>query len=249
MTHESMAILHLGLPREGPGDDNCTREALRRLAPLPPDPIVLDLGCGPGRHTLVLARMLCAHVIAIDLHQPYLDQLNRDATTLGLSHLIETRRMDIGALDVSAGSIDLIWSEGAAYILGFEESLRRWRRLLASNGVMAVSECTWLTDNPPEEAKTFWSEGYPGMRTVDENRRRAETVGLEVFDSFVLPASAWWNDYYSPLIERMARLRPTADANLTALIDETEREIDLFLRHGGSYGYVFYLLRPKLSRG
>jgi cyclopropane fatty-acyl-phospholipid synthase-like methyltransferase len=159
MTHESMAILHLGLPREGPGDDDCTREALRRLPPLPPDPIVLDLGCGPGRHTLVLARVLTAHVIAIDLHQPYLDQLNRDATTDGLSHRIETRRMDIGALEVPAASVDLIWSEGAAYILGFEESLRRWRPLLASSGVMAVTECTWLTDNPPEEAKTFWSEG------------------------------------------------------------------------------------------
>ena len=63
----------------------------------------------------------------------------------------------IEALDVPAGSVNLIWSEGAAYILGLEESLRRWRPLLASEGLMAVTECTWLTDNPPEEAKAFWS--------------------------------------------------------------------------------------------
>ena len=81
------------------------------------------------------------------------------------------------------------------------------------------------------------------MGTVDENRRRAEAVGLTVFDTFVLPPAAWWNDYYTPLLERIERLRPTAGPELTSLLDKTEREIDLVRRHGDSYGYVFYLLR------
>ncbi len=108
---------------------------------------------------------------------------------------------------------------------------------------MALSECTWLMDNPPEEPKTFWNEGYPSMATVDENCRRAERAGFTVLDSLVLPASAWWNDYYTPLLELITHLRPTADAGLTALLDDTEREIDLFRRHGDCYGYVFYLPR------
>ena len=58
-----------------------------------------------------------------------------------------------------------------------------------------------------------------------------------------LPFSAWWEEYYTPLLERVERLRPTADLALAAVLDETEREIDLFRRHGDSYGYVFYLLR------
>ena len=73
---ETTAILHRGLPREGPGSDQCTAQALRLLPVLPREPVVLDLGCGPGRQALVLARMLGSKVIAIDLHQPYLDQLN-----------------------------------------------------------------------------------------------------------------------------------------------------------------------------
>jgi serine/threonine-protein kinase HipA len=238
-----MAILHQDLPREGPGDDDCTKEALRRLPPLPRQPVVIDLACGPGRQTLVLARMLNARVIAVDLHGPYLDQLSQSATAQGLSHLIETRLADIGALDFAPGSVDLIWSEGAAYILGFEESLRRWRPLLRPEGLMAVTECTWLTDRPPDEAKRFWREAYPDMGTVEENRRRASALGLEVLDTFVLPTSAWWNEYYTPLLERIERLRPSADASLTVLLNETEREIDLFRRHGQSYGYVFFLLR------
>jgi serine/threonine-protein kinase HipA len=206
---------------------------------------VIDLGCGPGRQTLLLARMLNTRVVAVDLNQPYLDQLSRSANAGGLSHLIEARRMDIGALEIPPSSVDLIWSEGAAYILGFEESLRRWRALLKPDGMMAVSECSWLVDRPPEEARSFWSVAYPPMATIDENRRRAQRLGYKVIDTFVLPVSAWWNDYYTPLLERVDCLRPTADINLALLLDETEREIDLFRRHGDSYGYVFYLLQRR----
>ena len=83
MSQDAMAMLHQGFAREGPGDDDCTREALRRLPALPPHPVVLDLGCGPGRQTLVLAKTLDMHVIAVDLHASYLDQLNRSAAAKG----------------------------------------------------------------------------------------------------------------------------------------------------------------------
>ena len=48
--------LHSGLPREGPGDDSITQRAVELLPALPPDPVVVDAGCGPGGQTLVLAR-------------------------------------------------------------------------------------------------------------------------------------------------------------------------------------------------
>lgn len=38
-------------------------------------PDVLDIGCGPGMHTIALARMLDGRVAAGDLHQELLDQL------------------------------------------------------------------------------------------------------------------------------------------------------------------------------
>ena len=89
MFDEGMAILHQGLPREWPGDDGCTREALRQLPKLPREKVVADLGCGPGRQTLVPAKTLDTRVIAIDLHQAYLGQLKESATAEGVSHLIE----------------------------------------------------------------------------------------------------------------------------------------------------------------
>ncbi|NRA02079.1 MAG: hypothetical protein HRU00_05690 [Myxococcales bacterium] len=48
--------LHQGLPKQGPGSDASTRRALALVPELPSAPRILDLGCGPGRQTLVLAR-------------------------------------------------------------------------------------------------------------------------------------------------------------------------------------------------
>ena len=149
-----MFRLFEGLPRQGPGSEDCTREALRRLPALPAAPRVLDLGCGSGSSTLVLAAALRTKVIAIDIHQPFLDQLQATARERGLEQLIETRCADMAAPGVPSGSVDLLWSEGAIYLLGFGDGLRLWRPLLAAGGLVAVSECSWLDANPPADRKS-----------------------------------------------------------------------------------------------
>jgi serine/threonine-protein kinase HipA len=252
MLTDALFLLHTDLPREGPGSDDCTREALRRLRPLlPSSPRVLDLGCGPGRQTLVLARELGVPITAVDLHAPFLAQLEAEASAQGLRHLLQLRRGDFGALEEAPGSVDLLWSEGAIYILGWAGGLRRWRPLLRPGGLMAVTEATWLTDSPPEEVATFWREAYPSMGTIASNSAVAREAGFEVLDTFVLPASAWWDAYYRPLQARVESLRERAleDADLATAISMTEREISLYARHGASYGYVFYLLRARAEPG
>jgi SAM-dependent methyltransferase len=241
---EALFRLFEGLPRQGPGSDACTCEALRRLGALPAAPRVLDLGCGSGRSALVLAQELGTRVIAVDNHRPFLDQLRAGADERGLGQLIEPRCADMAAPGVPPGSIDLLWSEGAIYLLGFEAGLRLWRPLLAPGGYVAVSECSWLTADRPAEAAAFFRAGYPGMAGIEENLERARAAGFEV-DHFTLPPAAWWDEYYAPLEERMAEFAPGADPELAAVIAETRREIELYRRHGDSYGYVFYLLRQS----
>ena len=117
------------LPRLAPGDEQSTRRALEVLygedfAPPGPDFRVLDLGCGNGTQTLRLVAELGCRVIAIDNHQPYLDELERRAEAEGVAHLVETRCEDMNALEVPAGSFDLAWAEGAPYIMGVAEALK-----------------------------------------------------------------------------------------------------------------------------
>ncbi len=244
MSLKALLRLFEGHARQAPGSEASTREALRRLPFASQPRRIIDLGCGTGASTLVLASQLRAPVVAVDRLQPFLDQLERDAKARGLDALIETRCADFGALTEPEGSFDLLWSEGAIYWLGFEEGLKRWRPLLAPGGLAAVSEASWLVEDPAPEPAAFWREAYPSMGTVAENRRRAENAGFEVLDTFTLPASDWW-DYYRPLEARIEALRAEAahDAELAGAIAETERELALYRTHGDAYGYIFHLLR------
>ncbi|MBP1635361.1 MAG: hipA, partial [Acidobacteria bacterium] len=239
--------LYEGLPQQGPGSDALTLEALRRLGPLPDAPRVLDLGCGSGRQTLALARALGGRVVAVDDHEPFLRELDARARAAGLSHVIETRLGDMGALDLEAASADLAWSEGAIYIVGFERGLRAWRRWLRPGGLAAVSECSWLVERPGPEVRAFWDAAYPAMGTIARNAERARAAGYEVIDAFPLPASAWWDGYYTPLLARAEVLAAEArdHAALAEAIADVRREVELFERFGDTYGYVFYLLRRQ----
>jgi serine/threonine-protein kinase HipA len=242
---EAFFRLFEGLPRQGPGSDAGTREALRRLPDPGAAPRVLDLGCGSGRSTLVLAAALRTKIIAVDHHAQFLEQLRAAARERGLEGLIEIRCADMAAPSVAEGSIDLLWSEGSIYLLGFEEGLRLWRALLRPGGCIAASECSWLVAKPPAAAAAFFRDGYPGMAGIADNVDRARAAGFDLIDRFTLPPEAWWHEYYTPLEQRMARLAPAADPALAAAIGETRREIALFRRYGDSYGYVFYLLRRR----
>jgi serine/threonine-protein kinase HipA len=148
-------------------------------------------------------------------------------------------------LDEPPESVDLIWIEGAIYIVGFAEGLRLWRPLLRKGGLLVTSEAAWNSDDPPAEIYDFWQTEYPAMTTVEGNVRTAVACGYEVLGHFTLPQAAWWDEYYTPLSRRVSELRPQADNDpaLADVLDEAEREIDMCRRYGDAVAYVFYLMR------
>jgi serine/threonine-protein kinase HipA len=229
---------YAALPQQGPGCDGETIHALQRIADrLPPAPLIADLGCGTGRATLALAAALPdASITAIDLSELFCASLRSEVARRGLSARIHVRMADMAAPSLAAGSLDLLWSEGAAYNIGFENALRLWRPLLKADGVAVISECTWLSDERPAEVANFWLAAYPAMVTRAENVARAEAAGFEVIDTSTLPTGAW-ADYYDPIARaladgRAARLGP-------AFVAELEQELAVFAASAGSYGYVF----------
>ena len=46
------------------------------------------------------------------------------------------------------------------------------------------------------------------------------------------------------MAERIALLRPGADAELTEVLDENDTEIDLWKRFGNQFGYSLSVVRP-----
>ena len=237
--------IHSGLPREAPGDDASTARALALASGLPPKPDVLDVGCGPGAQTLVLARATGGLVTAVDNHAPFLDELRRRAGLAGLADRIQPVFGSMSDLPFQGAAFDLIWSEGAIYIMGFDNGLRSWRRLLRPDGWLGVSEVAWLRQDPPQELVDFWKAGYPAIRTVAENLAAIRDGGYQTAGHFVLPESSWWESYYGPVLERVARLKEkyVGDAEALGILDQETLEIDLYKKYSDYYGYVFFVMR------
>jgi SAM-dependent methyltransferase len=245
----SMALmrLHSGLPRQGPGSDDTTADALRRLPQIPSPARIYDLGCGPGRASLILANILQQKIIAIDLQEDFLGELRNSAEQKGIAHLIETRCADMASLHDEAGVVDLIWSEGAIYCVGFDAALTAWHPSLSVGGLVACSELSWLTASPSSEPLAFWHENYSGMRSVAENLMAAEQLGFACLDHFTLPERCWWDEYYGPWLRQIEMLKDDAEHDdfLRAAIANAMTEIDLFRQFNHEYGYEFYLLQKS----
>lgn len=246
-TTELFFELFTGLPRQGPGDDASTLEALALVPGIGPGTRVLDIGCGTGRQTRTLARAGLTHVLGIDNHPPFVEVANRLAREEGLADRVSFQVGDMRHLAFPDRSFDLLWCEGAIYVIGFEDGLRHWQRLLKSTGHLVVSEACWVKPDPPPECLAFWMSEYPAMRSVATLLDVVETCGWETLSHFTLPRASWWTDYYEPLQRNVVafRQRHRHDPVAQELAGRVEREIDVWQRYSEFYSYEFLVTRPR----
>ena len=235
--------LHAGLRKQGPGSDRSTGRALALLPDLPRHPEILDLGAGPGRHSLALARLTGGRVTAVDVNAGFLEALRTRAASEGLGDRIRTLTASMDELELAEGSFDLLWSEGAAYQIGFDRALALWRPWLRSGGGLALTELAWLAEDRPAAAQRLWERAYPAMRSREANHAAIAAAGFELAGDFALPESDWWEGYYEELEPRIAPLRArfAGSPEALAILDLAAEEIDVFRRSAAAYGYVFHV--------
>jgi ubiquinone/menaquinone biosynthesis C-methylase UbiE len=239
--------IHNGLPREGPGDSRSTRRAFRMLSGLSESSVFLDVGCGPGMQTVELAKISNAYIVALDIHQPFLDELARRVSVESVRGRVGLVRGDMACLGFGLESFDVIWCEGAVFCVGFERGLREWQRFLVDRGYLVVSELCWIDPNPPAVVREFMLELYPSAKSVRENLQIIKESGYDVMDYFVLPEASWWENYYLPILSKLPVLKKRHQGNMEALavIEAEEKEIEMFRRYSKHYGYVFYIMQKQ----
>jgi SAM-dependent methyltransferase len=233
-----------GVERKGPGSEESTLKALNLLNGLPTNPRIVEFGCGAGVATIALARSIPCHITAVDIHQPFLDELERHAVRESVIDRITTLKADMGNPPFPDESFHVVWSEGAIYNIGFEQGLSRWRRLLPTGGYVVVSEAVWLSEKPPQRAKEFWDAEYPAMTSVEENLRKFSVTGFRPVGHFILPPTDW-EMYYLPLQGHLAefRERQLENAATDSLVRSVQREIDIWKEFGTTFSYAFFVGR------
>ena len=240
---QALIELHRGLERQGPGDKDFSNQIISQISELPPNPRIADIGCGAGAGALLLADKFRTKIRAVDFSREFLTELEERARQQGLEHFIETFECDMGSLDWEPESIDLLWSEGAAYNITFEGALKAWRPLMVANGIAVISEMNYFTNEVPEPVLTYMQNAYPNIKTEQENSEIIRSSGFEVLGIHRLPSKAWWINYYEPLRKKIMFLKDSKDSNMQAVISETETEMKFFKEYENFYGYSFYVMR------
>lgn len=175
-TYNPIDMLFGGMEKLGPGGNVHTLHVLR-LLPKQQFHLIVDAGCGAGRQTMVLARELGTLVHAVDSYEPFLNDLTHRAKEAGIDHLVRTYCMDMKDIPGVLQHIDLLWSEGAAYNIGFSNALTIWGSAINPDGFAVVSELSWLHEKVPDAVREFFLSGYPDMQSVQHNSAVAEGAG------------------------------------------------------------------------
>lgn len=231
------------IERQGPGSEEVTIKALSFIDNLTSESRIADIGCGTGGQTMTLAQNAPGHFTGIDLFPLFIDLLNTNALKLGLSEKVSGVVGSMDNLPFQPEELDLIWSEGAIYNIGFERGLTEWRRFLKTGGYIAVTDASWFTAERPEEIEKFWLDAYPEIDTIPNKVAQLQNAGYIPVANFILPENCWVENFYIPQAKAQEAFLKKHAGNKTAeeLVANERREAQLYQKYKAFYGYVFYI--------
>lgn len=233
----------MGLERQGPGSPDTTVRALSFVDNLTRESRIADLGCGTGGQTMVLAQNAPGDITGIDLFPAFIDIFKANAVKLGLGSRVRGVTGSMDNLPFQEGELDLIWSEGAIYNIGFERGLSYWKKFLKPGGFIAVTEASWFTGERPDEIEKFWMDAYPGIDTIPVKTAQLQKSGYVPVAHFILPEYCWTENFYVLQAELQEAFLKKHEGNQAAFdfVESERHEARLYSKYKSYYGYVFYI--------
>ena len=231
------------IERQGPGSPETTIKAAGFIENLHSGSKIADLGCGTGGQTMTLAQQIPGEITGIDLFPDFITLFNKNAVKYDLDKRVKGITGSMDNLPFEEEELDLIWSEGAIYNIGFEKGLKDWRRYLKKGGYIAVSEASWFTTERPAEIENFWVEAYDQIDTIPNKVLQMQSAGYIPVATFIIPENCWTDHFFTPQIEAQKSFLAKYSGNKTAeeLIHYLRIEAELYDKYKEYYGYVFYI--------
>lgn len=229
--------------RQGPGSPEVTLKALSFIDNLSEQSHIVDIGCGTGGQTMVIALNAPGTITGIDLFPRFIDLFSQNAVKLDLQDRVSGVVASMDNLSYHKEELDLIWSEGAIYNIGFERGLNEWREFLKPGAYIAVSEASWFTEERPEAIEKFWLSEYPGIDTIPNKVNQMQKAGYVPVASFILPENCWTEHFYEPQLATQEAFLRKYPRNKTVVkfIANQRHEAQLYHKYREYYGYVFYI--------
>lgn len=231
--------------RQGPGSPEATIKALSFIENLNENAVIADIGCGTGSQTLVLANNTQAKIFGIDLFPKFIEIFNENFNQKKLSQRVNGIVGTMENLPFRENELDVIWSEGAIYNIGFERGLKEWKKFLKANGYLAVTEVSWFTEKRPQEIQDFWMDAYPEIDTISNKIYKIQKAGYIPVASFILSENCWEENFYAPQVAAQEDfLKKYADNEMIkSFIENMRHEANMYSKYKNFYGYVFYIAK------
>lgn len=243
---ELLIDFHKDAKRQGPGSASDTLKALNFMDINKKKSLkVADVGCGTGAQTINLAQNIEGEIIAVDLFPEFLKKLNLKSKEQNLENKITTLKKSMEDLPFEKEEFDIIWSEGAIYIMGFEKGINKWKYFLKTGGYIAVSEITWITNSRPNEIEKHWNNEYPEIDTASSKIKILEENGFSPVGYFILPENSWIENYYKPMEGRFDDFLRKHDNSEIAknIVDNEREEIRKYKKYKDYLSYGFYIAK------
>lgn len=233
------------MERQGPGSPEMTLKALSFIDNLTDKSLIADIGCGTGGQTMTLAKHVEGQITALDLFPDFINIFNRNAEQAGLQGRVKGIVGSMDSLPFQEEELDLIWSEGAIYNIGFERGLNEWRKYLKTGGYIAVSEASWFTDERPAEIHKFWMNAYPEIDTIPNQVAKIHKAGYLPVATFVFPETCWIDNFFAPQNTARETFLSKYVGNKTAeeFITSEKHEEVLYHKYKQFYGYTFFIAK------
>jgi len=231
------------IERQGPGSPEVTIRALSFIDNLTNESQIADIGCGTGGQTMVMANHTSGHIAGIDLFPSFIDLFNINIQKRNLQDRVNGIVGSMDNLPFQNEELDLIWSEGAIYNIGFERGINEWNKFLNTGAFIAVSEASWFTEERPVEIDEFWKDAYPEIDTISNKVTQMQKAGYIPIATFVLPENCWTEHFYAPQLSAQKKFLKKYKGNKIAeeLVENQRHEAELYYKYKEFYGYVFYI--------
>ncbi|MEI6124909.1 MAG: class I SAM-dependent methyltransferase [Bacteroidota bacterium] len=228
--------------RQGPGSHEETLKALGFISGLTEKSKIADIGCGTGGQTMVLGENTPCEIIGVDTWPDFINKFNQNAQIKNLQDRVKGIVGNMENLPFQEEELDLIWSEGAIYNIGFERGLNEWRKFLKQGGFIAVTENTWFSAERPAEIQDFWQKAYPEIDTISNKVAQMQKAGYLPIATYILPETIW-TDYYNWQTLRRESFLKKYDRNnsIKKFVASMRYEAELYYKYKAYYGYMFYI--------
>lgn len=218
-----MFYTDLDLDLYSPGGEDFIKEAAT-IAKIEKGALVLEIGASAGFGSIYLAKKFGAKATATDINPAWLPIIEKRSKREKVGRSVSTSAQDVLTLSFRKGTFSAALANGILYLTDKAGALRQINRVLKKKGMLLLGDPLWLKESPLASLRQVLEVDGAEILTEAKYIQLLKENGFELIYKKIFPSTLWEN-YYTPLQEKLSEWHKSNSPNLT----KYSTEIDLII--------------------